>query len=427
MPLLNRIVSFSKEHPKPTASALRTSSTFPAVSTPVDNSQGASQAVAELSEAFGPALDQIDLDGEPRAQISLFLDRLDQEASKYENSQLNHRLYPEWDCSEAEAQLISTAFQGSQSVYSPSAAGVPTNEPTGTLQSCTVPSIGGTVKASTFTRVTGEHGSVFVVAIRGSASIVDHVVNANYRPANADHFINLARLNPPQRRPGVPLEAHAGFLKSAEALDPIVCREINRYVDENGEKSHVLLTGHSAGGAVASLLFLRYVCPMNSIIQPTRLSCITFGAPPVITVAPSIDNSYLCLNIINEFDMVSRADGAYKDCLVNLARSMYEAQDLVEHTAIPQQNTILKQETQFWKKQPRWPTPASCYSHIGPRIVCLMRPDDNPSSLRLYTVEVSQTDFEQLLFCRVSVHRRACYAQRVQSLVERNSSKSTRT
>ncbi|KAL4969278.1 Alpha/Beta hydrolase protein [Aspergillus stella-maris] len=381
MPLLNRILSFSKNHPKPTASALRTSSTFPAVSTSVDNSQGASQAVAELSEALGPALDQIDLDGEPRAQISLFLDGLDQEASKYENSQLNHRLYPEWDCSDAEAQLISTAFQGSQSVYNPPATDVSTNDSAGTGQTCTVPSIGGTVKASTFTRVTSEHGSVFVIAIRGSASIVDHVVNANYRPANADHFINLARLDSPQYRPEVPFKAHAGFLKGADALDPIVSREINKYVEETGEKSHILLTGHSAGGAVASLLFLRYVSSMNSIIQPTRLSCVTFGAPPVVTIAPPIDNRHLCLNIINEFDM----------------------------------------EFKSWGKQPKWPIPASCYSHIGLRIVCLMRPDETLPTLRLYTVEVQRNDFEQLLFCRISVHRRACYAQRVQSLVERKS------
>ncbi|KAL4951633.1 Alpha/Beta hydrolase protein [Aspergillus filifer] len=422
MPLLNRILSFSKDHPKPTASALRTSSTFPAVSTPLDNSQGASQAVAELSEALGPALDQIDLD-EPRAQISIFVDRLDQEASKYENSQLNHRLYPEWDCSDAEAQLISTAFQGSQSVYNPPATGVSTNDSAGTGQTCTVPSIGGTIKASTFTRATSEHGSVFVIAIRGSASIVDHVVNANYRPANADHFIDLARWDPPHYRPEVALEAHAGFLKSAEALDPIVSREINKYVEETGEKSHILLTGHSAGGAVASLLFLRYVCSMNSIIQPTRLSCVTFGAPPVVTIAPPVDSRHLCLNIINEFDMVSRADGPYKECLVNLVRSMYEAQGLVEHAAVSEQDTS-KQELKSSGRQPRWPIPASCYSHIGSRIVCLMRPDETLPTLRLYTVEIQKKDFEQLLFCRVSVHRRACYAQRVQSLVERKSKKS---
>ncbi|KAL4927871.1 Alpha/Beta hydrolase protein [Aspergillus undulatus] len=425
MPLLNRILSFSKQHPQPTAAALRTSSTFPAASTSVDNSQGASQAVADLSEALGPALDQIDLDGEPRTQISLFLDQLDQEASKYDNSQLNHQLYPEWDYSEADAQLISTAFRGSQSVYSLQTTDYSSNSSSGTLRGRTVPSFGGTVKASTFTHISGEHGSVFVIAIRGSASVVDHVVNANHRPANADHFINSSRLVPPQYRPKASLETHAGFLKSAEALDPIVSREIHRYIEDYGEKSHILFTGHSAGGAVASLLFLRYTYSPQNLTLPARFSCITFGAPPVVGSPISIDDSHLCLNIINEFDMVSRADGTYKDCLVNLVRSMYEEQGVAEDAAIPELSTPTK-ESNLWQKQPKWPTRQSCYSHVGRRIVCLMRPDDTLStSLRLYAIEVPQEVFEQLLFCRVSVHRRTCYEQRVQLLVERKSNKRT--
>ncbi|KAL4784663.1 Alpha/Beta hydrolase protein [Aspergillus varians] len=427
MSLLKRILSLPKEHPRPTASALRASSTLPTSrSTSATNSQGASQAVADLSETLGPALNQIDLDGEPKAQIGLFLDQLDTEASKYENAQLDCRLYPEWDCSEANAQLISTAFQGAQSVYD-----LPDNNnstsigPAGTVQSHTVPSIGGTVKASTFTRVSDEHGPVLVIAIRGSASVVDHVVNANYRPADASNFIDFTRWY----KPGGTFSAHAGFLKSAEVLEPTVSREINKYVGEFGEKSRVLFTGHSAGGAVASLLFLRYIYSQHSVAhthwQLIRFSCITFGAPPVLTVPAHIDERYLCLNVINEFDMVSRADGAYKDCLVDLVRSMHESGEQSAATktkrtpdAGPDTETSSR-ESHSQQEKVRWPTPKSCYSHVGPRIVCAMRPDaTTPASLRLHVVEVPKEDFERLLFCRVSVHRRACYAQRVRLLVE---------
>lgn len=56
------------------------------------------------------------------------------------------------------------------------------------------------------------------------------------------------------------LEAHSGFLNSAKALDKTVSQRINMYIRENASNySHVLFTGHSAGGAVASLLFLRYL------------------------------------------------------------------------------------------------------------------------------------------------------------------------
>lgn len=58
------------------------------------------------------------------------------------------------------------------------------------------------------------------------------------------------------------LAAHAGFLNSARALDDIVSQRIDSYVQtlqNNDKKPHVVFTGHSAGGAVASLLCLRYM------------------------------------------------------------------------------------------------------------------------------------------------------------------------
>jgi putative lipase involved disintegration of autophagic bodies len=50
------------------------------------------------------------------------------------------------------------------------------------------------------------------------------------------------------------IRAHAGFLNCAIALI--------KYIDTlvaNSRAGHVLFTGHSAGGAVASLLFLKYL------------------------------------------------------------------------------------------------------------------------------------------------------------------------
>lgn len=59
------------------------------------------------------------------------------------------------------------------------------------------------------------------------------------------------------------LMAHSGFLNSAWALDDIVSERIKAYIENaentNGQKPHVLFTGHSAGGAVATLFYLRYI------------------------------------------------------------------------------------------------------------------------------------------------------------------------
>lgn len=57
--------------------------------------------------------------------------------------------------------------------------------------------------------------------------------------------------------------AHSGFLNSAWALDDIVSERIKSYIENvkstNGQRPHVLFTGHSAGGAVAALFYLRYI------------------------------------------------------------------------------------------------------------------------------------------------------------------------
>lgn len=56
------------------------------------------------------------------------------------------------------------------------------------------------------------------------------------------------------------LLANATLLTQAEALSITVSQRIQHYVELRGrEPKHVLLTGHSAGGAVASLLFLHYM------------------------------------------------------------------------------------------------------------------------------------------------------------------------
>jgi len=62
---MKAFVGISKRNPAPAASALRTSAAVPNSGIGfVDNSQGASAAVAELSTVLGDALELIDLDGE---------------------------------------------------------------------------------------------------------------------------------------------------------------------------------------------------------------------------------------------------------------------------------------------------------------------------------------------------------------------------
>lgn len=62
---IKRLLKLVQRNPKPAASALGASAALPSSGiTFVDNSQGASAAVAELSDALSAVLEQIDLDGE---------------------------------------------------------------------------------------------------------------------------------------------------------------------------------------------------------------------------------------------------------------------------------------------------------------------------------------------------------------------------
>lgn len=61
-----------------------------------------------------------------------------------------------------------------------------------------------------------------------------------------------------------------------------------------------------------------------------------------------------------------------------------------------------------------WRLPQSFYHHVGPRVVLLMRLVEGEMSLK--AVEVTPFEFQKLLFCRVAVHGKRIYAERVKTL-----------
>jgi len=63
-----------------------------------------------------------------------------------------------------------------------------------------------------------------------------------------------------------------------------------------------------------------------------------------------------------------------------------------------------------------WPVPRLAYHHVGPRILLAMRLVDD--KMQLQAAEISSAEFERLLFCRLSVHKRISYADRIKQLEE---------
>ncbi|KDN67395.1 putative vegetative cell wall protein gp1 [Colletotrichum sublineola] len=101
-------------------------------------------------------------------------------------------------------------------------------------------------KAMVIKSVPMDHVSTIVFAIRGSATFMDWAVNLNSAPASPAGFLD---------DPGN--SCHAGFLAVARKTVRPVAARLRQLLEEDPARGaySLLITGHSAGGAVASLLY----------------------------------------------------------------------------------------------------------------------------------------------------------------------------
>jgi Lipase (class 3) len=115
-------------------------------------------------------------------------------------------------------------------------------------------------------------------------------------------------------------------------IKPVASR-LRHLLEEDPRRSScsLLITGHSAGGAVASLIYSHMLAttPETSSELNTltgcfrRIHCVTFGAPPVSLLPlskptdPALKKS-LFLSFVNEGDPVARAEKAYVRSLLDL-------------------------------------------------------------------------------------------------------------
>ncbi|KAH6652571.1 Alpha/Beta hydrolase protein [Truncatella angustata] len=177
-------------------------------------------------------------------------------------------------------------------------------------------------KAMCIKSVPMDHMHTIVFAIRGTATFMDWAVNLNTAPTSPTGFLDDASNF-----------CHAGFLSAAKKMIKPVAARLRQLLEENPNRSSysLLITGHSAGGAIASLLYSH----MLSISQAAtselniltgcfkRVHCITFGTPPVSLLPLAKPDraelkKSLFLSFINEGDPVARADKAYVKSLLEL-------------------------------------------------------------------------------------------------------------
>lgn len=188
--------------------------------------------------------------------------------------------------------------------------------------------VGGT-RAMVMKSAPLDDNEVIVFAVRGTATFIDWAVNLNMAPVSPAGFLD---------DPGN--LCHAGFLSLARSMIPAVADRLRALLQEDPRRAgySLLMTGHSAGGAVASLLYAHMLASSRQAESELnvlagffrRIHCITFGTPPVSLLPlrtpdpPSgkeegwVGRKSQFITFLNEGDPVARADTAYVKSLLEL-------------------------------------------------------------------------------------------------------------
>ncbi|KAM0078731.1 hypothetical protein ACKRZS_009464 [Fusarium odoratissimum] len=205
--------------------------------------------------------------------------------------------------------------------------------------------------------------NTIVFAIRGTASFMDWAVNLNSAPISPLNFLD---------DPGN--LCHAGFLSVAKKMVRPVAARLRQLLQEDPKRStfSLLITGHSAGGAIAALLYSHMVAQTNAAESELnvltncfkRIHCVTFGAPPVSLLPLAKPDAHalrksIFLSFVNEGDPVVRADKAYVKSLLDLLASPPPS---------------LRKDTNKSRKKPTWNVPPCTLSNAG-RIAVLRSGD----------------------------------------------------
>ncbi|KAK4119216.1 alpha/beta-hydrolase [Parathielavia appendiculata] len=181
-------------------------------------------------------------------------------------------------------------------------------------------------KAMVIKSVPMDYMNTIVFAIRGTATFMDWAVNLDTTPTSPMGFLD---------DPGN--LCHAGFLSVARKMVGPVASRLRQLLEEDpGRASYsLLITGHSAGGAVAALLYSHMLATSKEAESELnavsgcfkRIHCITFGTPPISLMPLAKPNDYVrCpqarksvfMSFVNEGDPVTRADKAYVKSLLEL-------------------------------------------------------------------------------------------------------------
>ncbi|KAH8690232.1 Alpha/Beta hydrolase protein [Talaromyces proteolyticus] len=257
--------------------------------------------------------------------------------------------------------------------------------------------------------------NTIVFAIRGTQNFRDWAVNMHTQPTSPSNFLddegNLC---------------HSGFLNVARKMVKPVARRLQDLLNEDPRRAScsLVITGHSAGGAVAALLFTHMLSQtVTSELTHLRgffkrVHCVTFGAPPVSLLPlhnPELGsdrdnrsryNKNMFFGFVNEGDPVARADKTYVKSLLE----MYARPTACINNCSKKKNP-----------KPVWKVPEATLSLAG-RLVVLRTTSSSSSSKKkkarrmIEAVIASDADLRGLVFGDPLMHAMDLYAQRIEQL-----------
>lgn len=250
--------------------------------------------------------------------------------------------------------------------------------------------------------IPGNASITIVIAVRGTSSLKDWMTNMQYEPEDPGSFL-------PDRGNAI----HSGFLGAARSMMPSVARHLQDMIQQQQELTQdtpisytLVIAGHSAGGAIAALLYshMQSAPPSSSRLASltglfSRIHCITFGAPPVSLLPLTTHHQKsMFLSFVNEGDAVTRAEMPYMRSLLDLL-------------AAPTP-----------KRSMRWPVPESTLCNAG-KVVVLRQLGNRKDKMELVdgveAVLCGENNLRGVVFGNPLCHLMDVYEQRVNKLAGR--------
>lgn len=261
--------------------------------------------------------------------------------------------------------------------------------------------------------------NLIVFSIRGSqVSYFDWNTNLQPAPTAPEGFLDDG-LN----------ACHSGFLKVAKAMVAPVAARLRQLLEQDPSRcaSSLLITGHSAGGAVASLLYMHMLATsVESELTLLagcfkRMHCITFGVPPISFLPLEKPDHMrasksLFLSFVNEGDIVVRADKAYLISLAKiLAGTKPPSHPSVNNLAKKASRVVLGSTKPDKERAPYWPVPEAPLSNAGRLIVLREKPGAQVGT-SIEAVVSSDQKMRDVVFGDPAMHAMSLYQRRVESL-----------